>query len=201
MQAVVLAADVQDRDGGVLLMSTLFGMFPFLLKLYADSGYLGVSQSEIAWGPKFQQGLSRVCRQINVEIVKRSDAGRFVVLPKRWIMHQRRAGRSPGRLARSCLVIHRPQRSVVTVRMLIASGAAMTSWTRMDERIFAAEIAAFDGTRYRLSLERLPNRNWDWTVWREDRPRLCHYGVAPGPGPGFAAAEQAVRYLMAEAQG
>ncbi len=77
--AIVHAADVQDRDGGVLLMSTLFGLFPFLLKLYADSGYQG---------PKFQQGLRRVCRQINVEIVRRSDAGKFVVLPKRWIVER-----------------------------------------------------------------------------------------------------------------
>ena len=77
--AIVHAADVQDRDGGVLLMSTLFGLFPFLLKLYADSGYQG---------PKFQKALHRVCRQINVEIVKRSDAGKFVVLPKRWIVER-----------------------------------------------------------------------------------------------------------------
>jgi transposase len=75
--AIVHAADVQDRDGGVLLMSTPFGLFPFLLKLYADSGYQG---------PKFQHGLRRVCRQINTEIVKRSDVGKFVVLPKRWIV-------------------------------------------------------------------------------------------------------------------
>ena len=73
------AADVQDRDGDVLLMSTMFGLFPFLLKLYADSGYQG---------PKFQQGMKRVCRQINVEIVKRSDVGKFVVLPKRWIVER-----------------------------------------------------------------------------------------------------------------
>jgi transposase len=63
----------------VLLMSALFGMFPFLLKLYADSGYQG---------PKFQLGLKRVCRQINLEIVKRSDVGKFVVLPKRWIVER-----------------------------------------------------------------------------------------------------------------
>ena len=73
------AADIQDRDGGVLLMSTMFGLFPFLLKLYADSGYRG---------PKFQEGLQRVCGQINVEIVKRSDIGKFVVLPKRWIVER-----------------------------------------------------------------------------------------------------------------
>jgi len=41
LHAVVHAADLQDRGGGVLLMSTLFGLFPFLLKLYADSGYQG----------------------------------------------------------------------------------------------------------------------------------------------------------------
>ncbi len=79
MHAIVHTADVQDRDGGVLLMATLFGLHPFLLKLYADSGYAG---------PKFQAGLARVCRRINVEIVKRSDAGRFVVLPKRWIVER-----------------------------------------------------------------------------------------------------------------
>jgi hypothetical protein len=30
---------MQNRDGVVLLKSTLFGLFPFLLKLYADSAY------------------------------------------------------------------------------------------------------------------------------------------------------------------
>ena len=79
LQAIIHAADIQDRDGGVLLMSTLFGMYPFLLKLYADSGYQG---------PKFQEGLAVVCGQVNVEIVKRSDAGKFVVLPKRWIVER-----------------------------------------------------------------------------------------------------------------
>ena len=75
---MVHAADIQDRDGGVLLMSMMFGMFPFLLKLYADGGYQG---------PQFQQGLKQVCRNIEVEIVKRSHtAKKFVVLPKRWIV-------------------------------------------------------------------------------------------------------------------
>ena len=35
MQAIIHAADIQDRDGGVLLMGSLFGLYPFLLKLYA----------------------------------------------------------------------------------------------------------------------------------------------------------------------
>jgi len=60
-------------------MSTLFGRYPFLLKLYADSGYQG---------PKFQEGLANACRHVYVEIVKRSDVGKFVVLPKRWIVER-----------------------------------------------------------------------------------------------------------------
>jgi len=79
LHAIIHAADIQDRDGGVLLMSTLFGLFPFLLKLYADGGYQG---------PVFQDGLKRACRSVNLEIVKRSDVGRFVVLPKRWIVER-----------------------------------------------------------------------------------------------------------------
>src|ERR1700760_4859403 len=67
--ALVHSADVQDRDGGVLLMGTLFGLFPFLLKLYADSGYQGA---------KFRNGLAAACAQVNVEIVKSSDLGRVV---------------------------------------------------------------------------------------------------------------------------
>ncbi len=61
-------------------MSTLFGLHPFLLKLYADAGYQG---------PKFQQALQGIFRQINIEIVKRSDTAKgFNVLPKRWIVER-----------------------------------------------------------------------------------------------------------------
>ena len=77
MQAVLHAADMQDRDGGVLLMGFLFGLYRFLLKLYVDTGNQGA---------KFRDGLAAVCAHVNVEIVKRSDLHRFVVLPKRWIV-------------------------------------------------------------------------------------------------------------------
>jgi len=79
MQAIVHAADIQDRDGGVLLMGSLFGLYPFLLKLYADSGYQGA---------RFQDGLRAACGQVNLEIVKRPDRHRLVVLPKRRIVER-----------------------------------------------------------------------------------------------------------------
>jgi transposase len=80
MHAIVHGADAQDRDGGVLLMATLFGLHPFLLKLYADGGYQGA---------QFQDALGAILKRVNIEIVKRSDqAQRFVVLPKRWIVER-----------------------------------------------------------------------------------------------------------------
>ena len=61
-------------------MATLFGLHPFLLKLYADGGYQG---------PRFREGLRRVLRQVDVEVVKRSDrAEGFTVLPKRWLVER-----------------------------------------------------------------------------------------------------------------
>ena len=78
--AVVHAADIQDRDGGELVMATLFGMFPFLLKLYADGGYQG---------PLFRTAVKKVMKQVNVEIVKRSDTAKgFVLLPKQWVVER-----------------------------------------------------------------------------------------------------------------
>ena len=88
MHAIVPAADIQasrgatvrDRDGGALVRATLFGAFPFLLKLHADGGYAG---------PQFQAGLAGAMRQVEVEIVKRSDAAKgFAVLPKRWVVER-----------------------------------------------------------------------------------------------------------------
>jgi hypothetical protein len=38
---IVHSAGVQDRDGGIWLLATLFGQFPFLAKLFADSAYAG----------------------------------------------------------------------------------------------------------------------------------------------------------------
>ena len=80
LHAIVHAADIQDRDGGALVMATLFGLYPFLLKLYADGGYQG---------PVFQNAMKSIMAEVDVEIVKRSDqATGFVLLPKRWVVER-----------------------------------------------------------------------------------------------------------------
>ena len=80
LHAIVHPADIQDRDGGVLVMATLFGMFPFLQTLFADGGYQG---------PKFATALAKVLPHLDVQIVKRSDTAiGFKIVPKRWIVER-----------------------------------------------------------------------------------------------------------------
>ena len=82
MHAIVHAADIQDRDGGVLLMSSLFGLFPFLLKLYADSGMVRHQ------GPQFQAGLALPAARSTWRSSNDQIPASFVVLPKRWIVER-----------------------------------------------------------------------------------------------------------------
>jgi putative transposase len=64
LHGIVTSASVQDRDGGIMLLATLFGMFPFLEKLFADSAYDG---------PIFHTALAAILPSLKTEIVKRSD--------------------------------------------------------------------------------------------------------------------------------
>ena len=77
---LVTPADVQDRDSGIFVLATLFGQFPFLRTLFADSAYAG---------PIFRDGAANAMRSLMVEIVKRSDHAKgFVVEPKRWTVER-----------------------------------------------------------------------------------------------------------------
>ena len=77
---MVHGADIQDRDGGIVLLATLFGMHPRLTKLFADSAYQG---------PAFHNALTKILPQLETEIIKRSDQAKgFVVLPRRWVVER-----------------------------------------------------------------------------------------------------------------
>ena len=79
LHAIVHPADIQDRDGGILLLATLFGMYPFLKKLFQQR----------LWDPEFQKALAKILPYLETEIVKRSDHAKgFVVLPRRWIVER-----------------------------------------------------------------------------------------------------------------
>ncbi|RWX25239.1 IS5 family transposase [Rhizobium leguminosarum] len=80
LHSLVHPADIQDRDGSVLVLKTLFGRYPFLKKLFADGGYQG---------PVFAKGQKKAMPALATEIVKRSDTAKgFEVLPRRWVVER-----------------------------------------------------------------------------------------------------------------
>jgi transposase len=71
-------ANVQDRDGARDLLRTARRLFPFIERIFADAGYQG---------PKMAKVVAHTGCWL-IEIVKRGEAHRFVVLPKRWIVER-----------------------------------------------------------------------------------------------------------------
>jgi transposase len=78
LHAVIHPANIQDRDGGLLVLASMFDRYPTLRRLFADAGYQG---------PKFRNGARKIRRRLKIEIVKRSGPG-FKVLPKRWVVER-----------------------------------------------------------------------------------------------------------------
>lgn len=79
LSVAVHSADIQDRDGAALVLDPRTrALFPFILRIFADAGYQGAraalaAASTGSW---------------IIEIVKRNELHKFVVLPKRWIVER-----------------------------------------------------------------------------------------------------------------
>lgn len=99
LSVVVHPNDVQDRDGARRVLAQARRRFPFIETIFADGGYQGPTMTRVM----ADTGSWRLT------IVKRSDAHKFVVLPKRWIVertlawisHNRRLMRDFERYART----------------------------------------------------------------------------------------------------
>jgi len=77
--AEVHPADVQDRDGAVLVIEAIHQLFPWLRHLFADSVYNG---------PNLREALAKF-GDWTIEIVKRAaDAAGFQLLPRRWVVER-----------------------------------------------------------------------------------------------------------------
>ncbi len=75
LMVIVHEANIQDRDGAMLVLGKAKGKFPRLQLIWADGGYAG---KLIDWVKQF-------CGWM-LEIVKRSDEVKgFQVLPHRWV--------------------------------------------------------------------------------------------------------------------
>ena len=79
MSVAVHSASIQDRDGAALVLDTRTrALFPFIERIFADGGYQG---------PRVATAAAATGRWI-VDIVKRNELHKFVVLPKRWIVER-----------------------------------------------------------------------------------------------------------------
>jgi transposase len=79
LNVVIHAADVQDRDGARLVLNRRTRRrFPFIERIFADAGYQG---------PALAAAVAKTGTWA-LEIVKRNELHRFVVLPKRWIVER-----------------------------------------------------------------------------------------------------------------
>jgi transposase len=77
--AEVHPADIQDRDGAVLVIEAIHQLFPWLRHLFADSVYNGAN---------LRDALAKLGNW-TVEIVKRAaDAAGFQLLPRRWVVER-----------------------------------------------------------------------------------------------------------------
>jgi transposase len=120
LSVAVHRADIQDRDGAGLVLRRARRLFPFIERIIGDGGYQG---------PKMAEVVATTGRWV-IEIVKRSELHRFVVLPKRWIVERtlawisrnRRLARDFERYARSVEAFVRLAMIRLMLRRLTRSG-------------------------------------------------------------------------------
>ena len=62
-----------------MVLKELRPRFPFITKIIADGGYQG---------PKMAAAVAAISREWEIEIVKRPELRKFVVLPKRWLVER-----------------------------------------------------------------------------------------------------------------
>jgi transposase len=76
---IVHPADLQDRDGGSLVLASIRRLYPWLRHVFADGGYAG----DKLRGALAKSGGSKI------EIIKRSDRAKgFEVLPRLWVVER-----------------------------------------------------------------------------------------------------------------
>jgi transposase len=122
LSVAVHSADIQDRDGAALVLDKRTrALFPFIARIFADGGYNAKKTADAVaatgtWA---------------IEIVKRSDAHRFVVMPKRWIVERtlawisrnRRLARDFERYARTAAAFIRLAMIRIMLRRLAANAS------------------------------------------------------------------------------
>ena len=77
---LVTTANVTDRKGAILMLDINAENLSCVKKFLVDAGYEGEN---------FANGVKRLLRShVEVEVVKRDELHKFVVLPKRWVVER-----------------------------------------------------------------------------------------------------------------
>ena len=129
LNVVVHPADIQDRDGAFHLLRRALRLFPFIERIFADGGYAGRKMALTVWGTGAW----------SLQIVKRSDAAGFEVLPKRWIVERtfasisrnRRLARDFERYAKTVAAFIRLAMIRIMLRRLAANASPSIQTSRM----------------------------------------------------------------------
>ncbi len=79
LTVLITAAGVQDRDGAKPLLWNLRRAFPSVRLAWADSGYAG---KLVTWAK------TKLRPRLTVQIVKRTELHKFIVLPRRWVVER-----------------------------------------------------------------------------------------------------------------
>jgi putative transposase len=122
LAVIVHPASVQDRHGAEPLLRQARRLFAFVDRIIGDAGYQGPKMAAAVTGT----GTWRI------EIVRRYDRHRFVVLPKRWIVertigwisHNRRLARHLERHRRIAAAFVRMTMTRTMLRRLAAKPSA-----------------------------------------------------------------------------
>ena len=102
---LVHSAGVQDRVGARAVLTRLFCRFDSIVKVFADGGYAG---SLVEW--------ARQMFGYEVEVVKRNELHRFLVLPKRWIVERSLAWLNwSRRLSKDYELLHTTAETIVLI--------------------------------------------------------------------------------------
>jgi transposase len=127
LSVTVHPADIQDRDGAYEVLRQARRLFPFIERIFADGGYRGDKMARVVANTGTWK----------LEIVRRSDAAGFEVLPKRWIIERtfawisscRRLAKDFERYARTAIAFVRLAMIRIMLRRLArnAGGGAVHS--------------------------------------------------------------------------
>jgi len=108
VNAVVHSAAIQDRDGAKILLRRSGKLLDSIQKIFVDGGYAGKLIESVK--EKYN---------IALEVVKRNELHKFVVLPMRWVIERTNAWISKARrLAKDYEQKTKNQESMIYIRMI-----------------------------------------------------------------------------------